>query len=328
MPTRPTPLEARAIVGAIEPQFADFVMSYDTKKYPSDVYQDALAKFRHPANVSPDTLRNALLWKYGHLGKSAIPQHHERLIAEIQSGWSKFVAVLPETPEETFAVLDRDFGGKSRFITVAFLLHLLHHDEVPIIDQHNFRAVNALMTDARPGWPSKKKPSRYADIVVITEFMEGVLAAWGQIALDSLPNDREFDKFLMMYGKAIKRTKNRSIPNRLSGWDRASDAEWGSSDSELLKNFVRVNRTKQEIHILVCVIRWTGPHTSTKTWLGVGTLPSGAPETDVQSAMASMLHNPRFFRVCEECRQRKPAGRMHSTSICHGCAEANHGVIH
>src|SRR5947207_15984695 len=100
--------------------------------------------------MAPGTLRDALLWKYGHLGKPAIPPAHERLISQLQRGWPAAVAALPNVPKHVFVALDRDFGGKTRFITVAFLLHLLYPSKVPIIDQHNFRAVNALMAEVRP----------------------------------------------------------------------------------------------------------------------------------------------------------------------------------
>lgn len=205
-PTGPiSTTEARAIAQAVDPHFARYVGMYDTAKYPTDVYQDALAHFRHPTRVPSNTIREALLWKYGHLGKRAIPQHHERLIAEVQSMWPETAAHLPDDPREKFATLDQAFGGRTRFITVAFLLHLLSPHEVPIIDQHNFRAVNALMAEVRRGWITKKKPSRYSDIALIAQFMEAILAAWGEMAQSSVPERRDLDWFLMMYGKALKR---------------------------------------------------------------------------------------------------------------------------
>ena len=66
------------------------------------------------------------------------------------------------------------FGGKTRFITVAFLVHLLHQTTVPTIDQHNFRAVNDLMTSVRPTWKARQRPSKYADILLVSSFMRGL----------------------------------------------------------------------------------------------------------------------------------------------------------
>lgn len=196
--------EAWQIVKAIGPRFTEFASQYDTKKYWPEVYERVGEEFRQPKAVSPGTLREALLWKYGHLRKPVIPPAHERLISHLQQGWPTAIAALPPSPEDAFAALDRDFGGKTRFITVAFLLHLLHPTKVPIIDQHNFRAVNAIMAGVRPTWKSRRQPSQYADIALVAAFMEAVLEAWVPQAPQSAPTDRDLDKFLMMYGKAIK----------------------------------------------------------------------------------------------------------------------------
>ncbi|HEY3383477.1 MAG TPA: hypothetical protein VGK32_17045 [Vicinamibacterales bacterium] len=185
-------------------RFAHYARQYDTKKYWPEVYKRVRREFRQPNRVASGTLREALLWKYGHLGKRDIPPAHKRLIEQLQRGWPAASAGLPGVPEDAFVVLDRAFGGRTRFITMAFLLHLLHPRGVPIIDQHNFRAVNALMASVRPDWRGKKKPSAYGDIMFIAAFMRAVLVAWGRLDPGSVPTDRELDKFFMMYGKAIK----------------------------------------------------------------------------------------------------------------------------
>lgn len=148
--------EAWQIAKAIRPRFAEYASQYDTKKYWPDVYQRVRREFIQPRTVPPGTLRDALLWKYGHLGKPAIPLAHERLISPLQRGWPAVIATLPNAPEDAFVALDRDLGGKRRFITVAFLLHLLYPGKVPIIDQHNIRAVNALVAGVRPTWNTGK----------------------------------------------------------------------------------------------------------------------------------------------------------------------------
>ena len=59
---------------------------YDTKKYWPVVYERVRREFRQPERMAPGTLRDALLWKYGHLGKPAIPPAHELLISQLQRG--------------------------------------------------------------------------------------------------------------------------------------------------------------------------------------------------------------------------------------------------
>lgn len=208
--------EAWQIAKAIRPRLAGYASQYDTKKYWPEVYERVRQEFLQPTTVAPGTLRDALLWKYGDLGKPAIPPNHEKLISQLQRGWPAAVATIPNAPKEALVALNQAFGGKTRFITFAFLLHLLHPSKVPIIDQHNFRAVNALMAGVRPAWISKARPSQYVDIELVADFMKAVLAAWVLRAPETAPSEREFDKFLMMYGKAIKVRSNqrkRPIPH-------------------------------------------------------------------------------------------------------------------
>jgi hypothetical protein len=209
MSGRPSDAEAWQIAEAIRTRFAEYVAQYDTKKYWPVIYGRIRREFRQPERMAPGTLRDALLWKYGHLGKPAIPPAHELLVSQLQRGWPAAVTALPAAPDDAFVAIDRDFGGKTRFITVAFLLHLLHPRKVPIIDQHNFRAVNALLAGVRPAWKIRRRPSQYADILLVAAFMEAVLTAWRRRAPESVPSNRDLDKFLMMYGKAIKERFNK-----------------------------------------------------------------------------------------------------------------------
>jgi len=201
--------EAWKIVKAIRPQLEEHADRFDTKKFRPEVYERIRREFRQPTRVLSGTLRDALLWKYGHLGKPAIPPAHEALISQVQRGWRATAAALPRRSEDAFFVLDDAFGGKTRFITVAFVLHLLYPNEVPIIDQHNFRAVNALVAGVRPEWQSRRRPSRYGDILFVAAFMSTLLTAWRQRSPVSVPSERRLDQFLMMYGKSIKARSNQ-----------------------------------------------------------------------------------------------------------------------
>lgn len=195
--------EARRIARAIRPWLDEYADRYDQKKYWPNVYTAVRREFRQPAGASPDAIRDALRWKWGHLSKPAFPAAHARLIAQIQDGWPEAVAALPASTVGAFEELDARFGPK-RFITVAFLLHLLRPLSVPIVDQHNFRAVNSLMRQVRPTWQSKTKPTRYRDLETVTMFMAAVLKGWRQSMPASAPSSRRLDKFLMMYGKTLK----------------------------------------------------------------------------------------------------------------------------
>ena len=100
------------------------------------------------------------------------------------------------------------------------------------------------------------------------------------------------------------------------------------NDTELLKDFVRVERTGKQVQILVRKIRWEGPHTPIHTWVVGKSLPATASESEIENATVGILRDPRYFQACLESRERKPLGWMHDQSICQGCAVTNHGVVH
>ncbi len=100
------------------------------------------------------------------------------------------------------------------------------------------------------------------------------------------------------------------------------------NDQELLSRFIKVETRPKDTQISVCLITWSGPHTPESHWQVVTVLP---PDTDTQSiakASGKILHDKRFFRVCEECQQRNPDGWMHGESICQGCASKKYGIVY
>jgi len=100
------------------------------------------------------------------------------------------------------------------------------------------------------------------------------------------------------------------------------------NNTEHLKEFVRVERTKTEVQILVREIHWDGPATPIHTWVIAKSLPDTASEPTIENATADILQDRRYFQVCHECDERKPLGWMHDESICQGCAQANHGIVY
>lgn len=194
----------------MRPQFRAYCDQYDAGKYWPQTYATVLEAFQQPRTVAVDTLRQAILWKYGHLRKRRIPTAHEALIADLQARWPVLSRDLPPTPDAAFAMFHEAFGGATRYITVASLTHLLYPTTVPIIDQHNFRSTNVLIHAVRPSWQIKLRPSRYEDIEVVDQFMRVVAAVWTQLWPAAVPSLRDIDKFLMMYGKALKQRSRRS----------------------------------------------------------------------------------------------------------------------
>jgi len=100
------------------------------------------------------------------------------------------------------------------------------------------------------------------------------------------------------------------------------------NDRELREEFIRIEKTQNEVQILVHEIRWEGPHTPIHTWAVGNRLSATASETEIENATAGILEDDGYFRVCNECGERKPLGWMLDEDICQGCAQAKHGIVY
>lgn len=116
--------------------------------------------------------------------------------------WIHFAnSKLKDSPTGTFDWWkERLSNGKSgRFITIAFITHLVHHSKkVPIIDQHNFRAMNYFKNNSTLNPNSKKNPSNWEDIEDLEKFIS-------EISISLNRNRDDIDRFLMMFGKELKK---------------------------------------------------------------------------------------------------------------------------
>ena len=181
--------------------FDCYLNRYDSKKYPLEIYKNAKRSFSSKKS-SNDVIANALNWKYGNLGKSNFPKSHRSIIIEVDKAWKHFVdSKAKDSPSSTFDWWkERLSNGKSgRFITIAFITHLVHHSKrIPIIDQHNFRAMNYFMNKSSLNPHSKKNPSNWRDIEDLKKFISEITNSLNR-------NHDDIDKFLMMFGKELKK---------------------------------------------------------------------------------------------------------------------------
>jgi len=173
---------------------------YDDKKYPKTIYNQSKISFSN-LKASQAQIADALNWKYGNLDKSNTPNSHKKIIKEVSGFWKSFViSNSTGTPKETFDWWKSKLAsGKSkRFVTIAFITHLVHHKKhVPIIDQHNFRAMNYFKNNSTLIPTSKKNPSNWDDIKSLQGFVSEISKSLNKKVED-------VDKYLMMFGKELK----------------------------------------------------------------------------------------------------------------------------
>lgn len=186
----------------INQHFDFFVKQYDEKKYPPQIYNTAKINFSS-FTANEEIIKLALEWKWGHIGKPNYPNKHKLLIKEIINEWENFNKSTHDkkSADKNFEWWKNKLGGKTstRFITIAFITHLIHNEEIPIIDQHNYRALNFFTNNLSLSSNFKKRPSNWNDITKLKEFTYTILLQLN----NKTPQD--LDKFLMMFGKSIKK---------------------------------------------------------------------------------------------------------------------------
>ena len=101
-----------------------------------------------------------------------------------------------------------------------------------------------------------------------------------------------------------------------------------NNDAQIIKEFIKVEKTDVYVKILVKHISWSGPHEPHSEWMEEDTLPGKVSQSEIQDAVKRVLENGRHFGVCQECGERNPTGWMHNDRICQGCAQANYGIVY
>lgn len=195
--------EANQIVAFIHPVYAAHLAKYDFGKYPAADYLRFKASYSGRTNPNNE-INASLVWKWGHAGKSNFPSSQKALIRSIEMLWPTFVhSNAGVASPDTFTWWKVALPSTS-YITAAYITHLVHHREpLPIIDQHNFRAMNQLLARVRTTHTIKKKPSVWQDILNLKVFMMELLKHMPGMSFE------ELDRFLMMYGRSIKQRKPR-----------------------------------------------------------------------------------------------------------------------
>jgi hypothetical protein len=159
-----TSVEADAIAKIIDPIFFRHESSYSFKKYPAEDY----ARYKSVYSKTPiknDEIQASLVWKWGHFGKNNFPLKQKELIQKIKDLWADYVRSKNCGNAKCSFQWWSSKLPSTAYITAAYVTHLVHHsDPLPIIDQHNFRAMNRLVKAVRAKHEATKVPRSWQDI--------------------------------------------------------------------------------------------------------------------------------------------------------------------
>ena len=184
------------IIDRINEDFLLYYNKYDFSKYSKGDYEIFQNDFSSLKSENK-SIEKALKWKWGHAGKSNFPSAQKALIKEVESNWKDFSLKKLTNPQDTFDYWKNIFNRNTTYITTVYITHLVHYSEIPIIDQHNYRAMNYFIKLINSDYNTKKKPSNWNDLMNFKQFID-------EVSLGTNIDKEKIDKYLMMYGKSIK----------------------------------------------------------------------------------------------------------------------------
>ena len=104
------------------------------------------------------------------------------------------------------------------------------------------------------------------------------------------------------------------------------EIEMTDRERVLIVENLRSRISGDSIVIEVRTLSWPHPHEPQSTWEVAAELPVDDSGKQRDKAVADILANPRYFRVCESCKVKKLRGRLNS-SHCHRCMETHGGIV-
>ena len=183
------------ILAKIDCFYTELLEKYEEEKYNEQEYERLCAAFKSPKDILGRDIEDALAWKYGKTHENLLKNpKYKGVISSFVDGWPTFLEDGASTGDAVFNYWSKRIG--SSFISVAFVAHLIFPSEIPIVDQHTFRAIRYFLGQVRFNHGVRKVPASLEDIHTLKEFVK-TFATSKNVSL------REFDKYLMMFGKHV-----------------------------------------------------------------------------------------------------------------------------
>lgn len=105
-------------------------------------------------------------------------------------------------------------------------------------------------------------------------------------------------------------------------------------------DYIATYRDSVGIHLVVRMLSWGGPATPISSWYTIETFSTDTSPDVIAAAAESLVDNPNYFFVCDDCRCRNPVGYMHegylerdedekdgAVGVCMACAH-DYGVVY
>jgi hypothetical protein len=177
--------------------YGEIIDKYDESKYDEEEYARLKRVFSDPFDVDYYDLKHALMWKYGKSTEKSFNKNKSHLgtVRTLNNNWKAFASQKLRAGESQFNFL-MSKAKSTQYISIAFICHLLSPGKVPIIDQHNYRALRYFLMDSGYKKTMKGSASNWEDIVLLKDFINRFTRGKNR-------SKRDFDKYLMMFGKHV-----------------------------------------------------------------------------------------------------------------------------
>ncbi|RTE02761.1 hypothetical protein [Paenibacillus whitsoniae] len=188
--------EKKAIAQTINSKLDECLSKYPLAQYPDEPYEEWKRIFASPPSITPEHIKDALEWKYGHYGKHNNVKTHKRVIAKMQEHWEEFIQADAQDLTKIFAFWQHRLSDHPFVIPVTFVTHLMLPDLAANMDRQHFQAMNLLISGARSSWEWHSRPNQVGDVQGFTDFVN-IMAT--KIEVDG-DRKRMLDKFLRVFG--------------------------------------------------------------------------------------------------------------------------------
>ncbi|MBD3195991.1 MAG: hypothetical protein GF317_13100, partial [Candidatus Lokiarchaeota archaeon] len=168
-------IERRKIAEAINENLEAYCSNFDSLKYPEEPYIKWKKAFANPCVDNKNFLKEAFEWKYGHWGKDNYPESHKTIISKFCNNWEEFVEKNKFDMKDIFDYWEKVLKDHQNFVTIAFITHLIHSENIPLIDQNTFRSMNYILKKVKNNSFSENKPSCIDDLKEYTDFFNSIV---------------------------------------------------------------------------------------------------------------------------------------------------------
>ena len=97
---------------------------------------------------------------------------------------------------------------------------------------------------------------------------------------------------------------------------------------EFTNENIRIIESNKNLEFYVKTISWYSPFEFFTIWVKVESICQPALPQQILKIIDKIIHNRKYFIICEECNKTVLSGNSNNQLICNSCASTNHGIVY